>query len=150
MTDDYRLTGPEILDALDRLEDYDPADPDGSEYARRTVRVHDGLVREAQVYVYRGATDELGEAIANGDWVEWAEREQPPERDALPSLPSSGGTIAGILGTIDAALTNRPRPVPHIEERYDEPWATANGITVDGLEEPVDRPEPPDITGARV
>ncbi|MGH2475906.1 MAG: hypothetical protein ACRDIL_11630, partial [Candidatus Limnocylindrales bacterium] len=70
--------------------------------------------------------------------------------EALPSRPSAGGMIAGILGTIEAALTNRPRPVAQIEERYREPWATANGITVEGLEERIEHPEPPDTSGAKL
>jgi hypothetical protein len=75
-------------------------------------------------------------------------RDEEPE--ALPSRSSSGGLVTGILGTIEAALTNRPRPVTQIEERYRDPWATVNGVTVDGLDEPVDRTEPPDRSGARL
>lgn len=58
--------------------------------------------------------------------------------------------MAGIFGTLDAALTNRPRPVAEIAERYRDPWATAHGVTVEGLDEPIERPEPPDTSGARV
>lgn len=72
------------------------------------------------------------------------------ERGALPSRSSSGTLVAGILGMIESAITNRPRPMPQIEERYSEPWATLNGMTVDGIDEPVARPEPPDRSGARL
>lgn len=68
----------------------------------------------------------------------------------LPSRPSAGGLIGGIMGTLDQALTNRPRPVAAIEERYREPWATRDGFTVEGLEEPVERDEPPDTSGAKL
>jgi hypothetical protein len=76
------------------------------------------------------------------------DEKQPDE--ALPARSSAGGLVAGILGTLDAALTNRPRPVAEISERYRDPWATANGVTVDGLDEPIERPEPPDSSGARL
>ena len=66
------------------------------------------------------------------------------------ALPSAGGIIGGLLGTLDQALTNRPRPVAQIERRYREPWATVDGVTIEGLDEPVDRPEPPDRSGARL
>ncbi len=85
------------------------------------------------------------------------ERDEPerdePERDEperLPSRSSAGQMIGGMLATLDQALTNRPRPVTQIAEEYREPWATADGITVDGLEERPDRPEPPDGSGARL
>lgn len=71
------------------------------------------------------------------------------ETPAKP-LPSAGGIVGGLLGTLDQALTNRPRPVAQIEQRYREPWATVNGVTVDGLDEPLDRPEVPDRSGARL
>jgi hypothetical protein len=66
------------------------------------------------------------------------------------ALPSAGGIIGGLLGTLDQALTNRPRPAAQIERRYREPWATVDGVTIEGLDEPVDRPEPPDRSGARL
>ena len=53
----------------------------------------------------------------------------------LPSRPSAGGLIGSIIGTLDQALTNRPRPVAAIEER---------------LGEPVEREEPSDRSGARL
>ncbi len=66
------------------------------------------------------------------------------------ALPSAGGIIGGLLGTLDQALTNRPRPAAQIERRYREPCATVDGVTVEGLDEPVDRPAPPDRSGARL
>lgn len=79
----YRLAGPEQLAGLDRLEDFDPADPDGGEYVRRTVGVQSAVVGEAQVYLYRGASEELGEVIKGGDWVAWAGEENPTGLDAV-------------------------------------------------------------------
>jgi len=74
-------------------------------------------------------------------------------RDAsgpLPSHPAEGVLIGGILGGLDHLLLKRPRPVTQIEEPYAEPWATLNGISVEGMEERIERPEPPDTSGARL
>lgn len=68
----------------------------------------------------------------------------------LPSRPSGGEIIGGLLASLDRLILNRPRPVTQIEVEYDEPWASANGMTVEGLDEPMDRPEPPDRSGARL
>jgi hypothetical protein len=74
-----------------------------------------------------------------------------PEADGpLPSQPSEGVLVGGIFGGLDHLLLKRPRPVTQIEVPYAEPWATLNGISVVGIDERVERPEPPDRTGARL
>ncbi len=70
--------------------------------------------------------------------------------EPLPSQPSAGVLVGGILGGIDHLLLKRPRLVTQIEEPYREPWATLDGIAVEGLDEPMERPEPPDRSGARL
>jgi hypothetical protein len=75
------------------------------------------------------------------------ERRRSP---GLPSKPSAGQVIGGVLAGIEHLVTGRPRPAAQIEEQYREPWATADGITVEGLDEPIDRPQPPDRSGARL
>ena len=70
--------------------------------------------------------------------------------DALPSKPSAGELIGGLLANLDRALTGRPKTPAQIEEQYREPWATADGLTVEGLEEPIERREPPDRSGAKL
>jgi SAM-dependent methyltransferase len=69
---------------------------------------------------------------------------------ALPSRSGAGQLVAGFLAGIEHLIANRPRAVPQIEEAYRDPWATTEGLTVDGLDEPMDRPEPPDRSGARL
>ncbi len=73
-----------------------------------------------------------------------------PNPDRLPSRSSGGALIGGILAGLDHALMARPKPVTQIEEPYREPWASAEGVTVEGLDEPIERPEPPDRSRAMV
>ena len=59
--------------------------------------------------------------------------------------------IGGLLAGLEHAVTGRPKTPAQIEERYTEPWASANGLTVEGLEDPIERPEPPpDRSGAKL
>jgi Gamma-glutamyl cyclotransferase, AIG2-like len=70
----YRLTGPEMLARIDALERFDPADLEGSQYARVEIEVIGGPVDRAWAYRYRGPIEELGDPIAGGDWVAFAAR----------------------------------------------------------------------------
>ena len=70
--------------------------------------------------------------------------------EPLPSKPSAGELIGGLLANLDRALTGRPKTPAQIEEQYREPWATADGLTVEGLDEPIERREPPDRSGAKL
>ena len=72
------------------------------------------------------------------------------EPEPLPSRPSAGQLIGGFLAGLDHALMGRPKPPAQIEEQYNEPWASADGLTVDGLEDPLERTEQPDRTGAKL
>ena len=79
-----------------------------------------------------------------------AMKRDKPDPDRLPSRSSAGPLIGGLLANLDHALTGRPKTPAQIEEQYREPWASADGLTVEGLEEPIDRPEPPDRSGAKL
>jgi hypothetical protein len=74
----------------------------------------------------------------------------PYSGERLPSRPSGGVVVAGLFATLDRVLLNRPRPVTEISEEYHDPWATKDGISVDGLDDHPGRPEPPDRSGARL
>ena len=60
---------PAALDVLDEVEEFDPADPDSSEYVRdaRTVRRGDGTQLLAWLYVYN-RPHEGALFIESGDW----------------------------------------------------------------------------------
>ena len=73
-----------------------------------------------------------------------------PDPDRLPSTSSAGELIGGLLANLDHALTGRPKTPAKIEEQYREPWASADGLTVEGLEALIERPEPPDRSGAKL
>jgi hypothetical protein len=86
--------------------------------------------------------------MAYGDAV--SSRERPAKPKPLPSRASAGQVVAGILAGVEHLVANRPRPVAEISEQHRERWNAADGLTVEGLDEPVERPEPPDRTGARI
>ena len=78
-------------------------------------------------------------------------RDEPDdEPESLRSKPSAGPLIGGFLAGLEHALTGRPKTPAQIEEQYGEPWATAEGVTVEGLDEPIERAEPPDRSGAKL
>jgi hypothetical protein len=78
--------------------------------------------------------------------------DKPPDddTDALPPRRSAGEIIGGILAGLDQSLTGRPKTPAQIEEQYAEPWASLDGVTIEGLDEPIERPEPPDRSGAKL
>ena len=74
------------------------------------------------------------------------------DRDETPPLssrPAAGQLIGGMLAGIDQMVTARPKPPAQLEEQYRDEWASLDGVTIEGLDEPVDRAEPPDRSGAR-
>ena len=106
--------------------------------------LHAGGERQVHLWVTRGntAAERIYERIGFRDVAEGDAR--------LPSKPSAGQVIGGMLAGLEQMVMGRPKSVPQIEEPYGEDWSSAEGVTVDGLEEPVDRPKPPDRSGARL
>jgi hypothetical protein len=74
----------------------------------------------------------------------------PKRRDPLPSRASAGQVIGGILAGLEHMVANRPRPVAEIQEQHRDRWNAADGLVVEGLDEPMERPEAPDRSGARL
>jgi gamma-glutamylcyclotransferase (GGCT)/AIG2-like uncharacterized protein YtfP len=60
---------PAALDVLDEVEDFDPANPEGSEFVRDALRVRrdDGTEIQAWVYVYN-RPHESAPMVPSGDW----------------------------------------------------------------------------------
>ena len=77
-------------------------------------------------------------------------RDKTVEESPLPSRPSAGEAIGGILAGLDHLITGQPKTPAQIEEQYREPWASAEGVTVEGLDEPIERRESPDRSGAKL
>lgn len=75
---------------------------------------------------------------------------QRSERRSLPSKPSAGVIIGGFLAGLEQAVTNRPPVVAEIEEPMRRERFERHGFVFDGLEEPIERAEPPDRSGARL
>ena len=73
-----------------------------------------------------------------------------PKPPRLPSRSSGEPVIAGMLGALEHLVTGRPKPVAEIHEQYEDEWASADGVTVHGLEDRPQLPEPPDRSGARI
>lgn len=61
----YRVKDPEIFNALDRYEEFDPAHPDTSLFVRQRVVVPEA--GEAWAYLYNGSRENR-RRIASGEW----------------------------------------------------------------------------------
>lgn len=68
----------------------------------------------------------------------------------LPSKASAGVIIGGLLAGLEQAVTNRPPVVAQIEEPMRRERFERHGFAFDGLDDPIERPEPPDRSGARL
>jgi len=77
-------------------------------------------------------------------------RTRSPRPRALASRPTAGLLIGGLLAGIEQAVTNRPPVVAQIEEPMRRERFERHGFAFDGLDDPVERPEPPDRSGARL
>jgi len=79
------------------------------------------------------------------------DQERTPHKDErLPSQPSGGQLIGGMLANLEHLVTGQPRAVAQIVEQYREPWGSVDGVTVEGLDEPIERPQRPDRSCARL
>jgi len=68
------------LAALDAYENFDPAQPDASDYLRRGLRVRDddGHTRMAQAYLWRPPIPANAREVPGGDFAAWIARNGLP------------------------------------------------------------------------
>ena len=72
-----------------------------------------------------------------------------PDPDPLPSKPSAGQVIGGMLAGLEGLVTGRPKTVAQIEEQYTE--MGVSGRSHRGWTRRADRPpRAPDRSGARL
>lgn len=77
-------------------------------------------------------------------------KRERPDRRPLASKPSAGLIIGGLLAGLEQAVMNRPPVVAQIEEPMRRERFERHGFAFDGLDDPIERPEPPDRSGARL
>ena len=72
------------------------------------------------------------------------------DRRRLNPRSSAGIIVGGFLAGLEQAIGNRPPPVAQIEEELGRAGSERHGYVIEGLDERVERPEPPDRSGARL
>ncbi len=74
-----------------------------------------------------------------------------PQQRPLPSFSGASRTIGGFLAGLEQQILHKRPPAAIVVEEHDRlERSSLNGVTVNGLDEPIERPEPPDTTGARL
>jgi hypothetical protein len=68
----------------------------------------------------------------------------------LPSRASAGVLIGGMLAGLEHAITNRPPIVAQVEQPVGREQFERHGFVIEGPDEPIERAEPPDRSGARI
>jgi len=74
-----------------------------------------------------------------------------PAQDALPDFKGASISIGGFMAGLEQQILHKRPPAAIVieEEARSEP-RSLNGLQLEGLEEPIERPEPPDTSGARL
>lgn len=72
-------------------------------------------------------------------------------RDALPSFTGASLSIGGFMAGLEQQILHKRPPAAIVveEESRSEP-RSVNGIQLVGPDEPIEHPEPPDRSGARL
>lgn len=72
-------------------------------------------------------------------------------RQALPDFKGASISIGGFMAGLEQQILHKRPPVAIVveEESRSEP-RSVNGLVLDDLDEPIDHPEPPDTSGARL
>jgi hypothetical protein len=76
---------------------------------------------------------------------------KPTRKQALPSFSGVNQSIGTFLAGLEQKiLHNRPPAAVVVEEDQRSQRVATNGLRVDLPDEPIERPEPPDRSGARL
>jgi hypothetical protein len=68
----------------------------------------------------------------------------------LPSFNMAGLTLGTFIAGLEQKILHNHPPAPIVAEEHERSGArTLNGLTIE-MSEPLDHPEPPDTTGARL
>jgi hypothetical protein len=77
--------------------------------------------------------------------------ERDDEDSPLPNFSGVSLSVGAFLAGLEQKiLHNRPPAAIVVEEFQRAEQRTVNGLTLEPTHEPVERPEPPDTTGARL
>ncbi len=72
-------------------------------------------------------------------------------RNALPSFKGASISIGGFLAGLEQQILHRrPPPAIVVEEESRSQPASANGLRIDGLDDPIEHRDVPDRSGARL
>jgi hypothetical protein len=73
------------------------------------------------------------------------------KREALPNFEGATLSIGGFMAGLEQQILHKRPPAAVVveEEARSEP-RSINGLQLDGPDEPIERPEPPDTSGARL
>jgi hypothetical protein len=72
-------------------------------------------------------------------------------RRPLPSFDGASRTIGTFLAGLEQQILHKRPAAAVVAEEHDRAERSSlNGVTVHLPDEPIDRPEPPDTTGARL
>ena len=73
------------------------------------------------------------------------------EREALPNFKGATLSIGGFMAGLEQQILHKRPPAAVVveEEARSEP-RSINGLQLDGPDEPIEHPEPPDTSGARL
>lgn len=72
-------------------------------------------------------------------------------REALPNFKGGSLSIGGFMAGLEQQILHRrPPPAIVVEEEARSQPRSVNGLQLEGADEPIERPEPPDTSGARL
>lgn len=72
-------------------------------------------------------------------------------REALPNFKGASLSIGGFMAGLEQQILHkRPPPAIVVKEDARSQPRSVNGLQLEGADEPIERPEPPDTSGARL